>query len=199
MIPKNNHVFNPGYCHEQELRHMGFKSVGKNVSVFRNCIVIGMENISIGDNVRIDGFCSIIALEPGYLNIGSFVHIGGYCHLSASDGISMEDFSGLSQGVKMYSRSDDYSGTCLTNPMIPPRYKKPSRGPVLLKRHVIIGSGTVILPQVTIDEGSAVGALSLVTKSLPSWSIYAGCPVKKLRDRSKNILDLERDLRFGLG
>ncbi len=36
--------------------------------------------------------------------------------LSAGDGIVMEDFSGLSQGVRIYSRTDDYSGKFLTNP-----------------------------------------------------------------------------------
>lgn len=187
-------IFNPGYCHTDELRSMGIKYVGKNVSIYRNCTIIGIENISIGDNVRIDGYCSIVAAGSGHVTVGSFVHIASYCFLSAGDGIVMENFSGLSQGVRIYSRTDDYTGKYLTNPTVPEKYTGTTRGLVSLKRHVIIGSGTVILPRVTIEEGSSVGALSLVTKSLDSWSVYAGCPVKRLKNRSKRVLELEKNL-----
>ena len=52
-------------------------------------------------------------------------------------------------------------------------------------------SGTVILPNLIIGEGTAVGALSLVKKNLEEWSIYAGNPIKKIKDRSKKLLELE--------
>lgn len=104
----------------------------------------------------------------------------------------MDDFSGLSQGVRVYSGSDDYSGSYLTNPTISEMYTKKFISPVRLGRHVIIGSGTVILPGVTIEEGSAVGALSLVTKRLEPWTIYFGNPVKPLKSRRKDLLKLEQ-------
>ena len=131
----------------------------------------------------------------GWLDVGSFVHIGGYCLLSAGNGIRMDDFSGLSQGVRIYSKTDDYSGKYLTNPTIPEKYTKVTRGTVTLGRHVIIGSGTVILPKVSIGEGSSVGALSLVTKSLDPWGVYFGCPARLLKARSKKMLELEVELR----
>ena len=61
-----------------------------------------------------------------------------------------------------------------------------------MSKALIIGANSVILPNVTIKEGSSVGALSLVTKSLESWYVYFGIPVKKLKKRSKNLLDLEK-------
>jgi galactoside O-acetyltransferase len=58
---------------------------------------------------------------------------------------------------------------------------------------VIIGANSVILPDVTINEGSSVGAMSLVNKTLNSWGIFCGVPVKKLKNRSKHLLKLEKE------
>jgi acetyltransferase-like isoleucine patch superfamily enzyme len=188
--------FDPGYYREHDLKDVGFKRLGRDVRIAKNCTIVGPENIEIGDRVRIDGYCSIIAAGNGWLTIGSFIHIGGYCLLSAGDGIRMEDFSGLSQGVKIYTRTDDYTGKYLTNPTVPEKYTGITRGTVTLGRHVIVGSGSVILPRVAIGEGSSVGALSLVTKSLDSWGVFFGCPAKRLKDRSKRLLELETELRM---
>lgn len=187
--------FYTGYYHEDELAGFGFKSIGTNVQIAKNCTIIGLENISIGSNVRIDEYCAIFASGNGWLDIGSYIHIGGWCHLSAGDGITMEDFSGLSQGVRVYSRTDDYSGNALTNPMVPERFTDITHGEVRLQRHVIIGSGSVILPKVTIQEGSSVGALSLVTKSLDPWGVFMGCPAKRIKSRSQRLLELESELK----
>jgi acetyltransferase-like isoleucine patch superfamily enzyme len=110
----------------------------------------------------------------------------------------MEDFCGLSQGVRIYTRNDDYTGQALTNPTVPAEYTRVTKGAVILKRHVLIGSGSIVLPGVTIGEGSSVGALSLVTMSLASWGVYFGCPVRRFYDRSKNLLELEREFRRDL-
>ncbi len=192
-------IFDPGYYTEQDLRDAGFKRVGNNVRIDKNCIILGFGNIEIGDNVRIDGFCSIIAMGQGYLRLGSFIHIGSHCHLAAGAGAVMDDFSGLSQGVRIYTTTDDYTGNHLTNPTVPEKYTRVKRGKVVLKRHVIIGSGTVVLPNVIIEEGCSVGALSLVTKSLKEWGVYFGCPVERLKHRSKRLLDLEHEFLQELG
>ena len=185
--------FDPGYYSETELTGFGFKQVGTNVRIAKNCTIIGLSNISLGSNVRIDGYCTIVADGSSQLSIGSFIHIGAGCYLSAGDGIVMEDFCGLSQGVRIYSRSDDYTGRYLTNPTVPEKYTGVTRGLVTLKRHVIIGSGTVILPRVTIGEGASVGALSLVTRDLEAWGVFTGSPARKLKDRSRHLLELESD------
>jgi acetyltransferase-like isoleucine patch superfamily enzyme len=191
---KGGNMFDPGYYTNTELEKAEFKALGRNVSIAKNCTIIGTRNISIGDNVRIDGYCSIIAAGEGFVELGSYIHIGGYCLLIASDGIVMKDFSGLSQGVKIYSRTDDYSGEYLTNPMVPEKYTGITKGQVTLSKHVIIGSGSVILPNITIGEGSSVGAQSLVNKSLESWGVYFGSPAKRIKTRSNRLLELEKQL-----
>jgi galactoside O-acetyltransferase len=67
-------------------------------------------------------------------------------------------------------------------------------GTVIIGRHSIIGSGSVVLPNVNINDGATVGALSLVNKDLEEWGLYAGIPAKKIKSRAKEkILDLEKD------
>jgi acetyltransferase-like isoleucine patch superfamily enzyme len=184
-----NTLFQSRYYTNEELKYCGFKKIGNNVMIHENVNIYGIENISIGDHVRIDPYASIIA--NGFVSIGSYVHIGSYCLLIGAEGITMENFSGLSQGVKIYTRSDDYSGEHLTNPTVPERYLGIKKGPVQLKKHVIVGANTVILPGVKVGEGSSVGAMSLVTKSLQSWGIYAGIPAKKIKIRSRKLIELE--------
>jgi galactoside O-acetyltransferase len=185
--------FNPGYFETEELRQFGFKHVGNNVKIARNSTIIGLENIELGNNIRIDGNSTISAYS-GSLTLGSYIHIGGDCYLGCAGGITLSDFSGLSQGVKIYSGTDDYTGKSLTNPTVPNKYLNVKLAPVLLGRHVIIGSGSVILPGVSIGDGSSVGALSMVSKSLDAWGVYFGSPAKRLKSRSQNLLILEREL-----
>ena len=179
-MSKSLHALNNEYYNENELRSLGIGSVGKNVKIAKNCTIVGLDKISIGNNVVIDPYCSIIVAGDGHLSLGSYIHIGSFSFLVASEGIKIEDFSGLSQGVKIYSKTDDYSGKSLTNPTIPKNYRTVKKGKVILQPHVIIGAGSVVLPNVIIGEGVAIGALSLVTTNLDSWTIYAGNPLKKV-------------------
>lgn len=176
------------FYNENELKEFGFKHIGKNVLISRFSRIYTPEKISIGSNVRIDDFSFLL----GEINIGNNIHIAPFCLLMGAYGIEMEDFSGLSSRVSIYSATDDYSGKFLTNPTIPNQYKNVTGGKVLLGKHVIIGTGTTILPNLKIGEGSSVGANSLVTKSLDNWGIYFGNPVKKLKSRSRDLENLEK-------
>lgn len=190
-------VHNPfykGFFESEELVKMGFKSVGENVRIAKSCTIVGLENISIKSNVQIDEHV-FIAANKGLLQIGDHVHVGGLCHLNCNGGVFISDFCGLSQGVKIYSLTDDYSGNSLTNPTVPEKYKQLKKAPVHLGRHVLIGSGSVVLPGVSIGFGSAVGALSLVSVPLDEWGIFFGSPAKKIQSRSKKILELEKLLK----
>jgi galactoside O-acetyltransferase len=118
-----------------------------------------------------------------------------YSLLIGAGRIEMADFSGLSSRVSVYSSNDDYSGATLTNPTIPKAFSGVVHAGVSLGKHVIIGSGSVILPGVVLQEGAAVGALSLVTRNCESFSVYLGVPAKKIKKRKRDLLDLERRLR----
>jgi len=74
--------------------------------------------------------------------------------------------------------------------MINQKYRHLVRGPVIINRFVQISAGCIILPNVIINEGVAVGSMFLIKRSLKEWSIYAGIPAKYIKKRSKKILEL---------
>jgi len=176
---------------EEELRGLGFKYIGKNVKVSKHAIIYNHDQIEIGDYSRIDDLCIL----SGKIKIGKFVHVAVCTRLSGSKaGITINDFSGVAYNSTIIANSDDYTGEFLHNPEMPMRYKKQTAEPVVLERHSLIASHCLIVPGVTIGEGTAVGAMSLVLKSTEKWSMYVGIPAKKIKERKKNILDLEQQL-----
>lgn len=177
-----------------QLRRLGFRSVGRDCAVSDRASIYGVDRISLGDHVRIDDFAVLSAGREG-ITIGSFVHVASGVSLTGAAHIRLDDFSGLSARVAIFSSSDDYSGLGMTNPTVPEEFTKVRSAAVHLGRHVIIGAGSVILPGSVLEEGVAVGALSLVSGHCPAFGIYAGVPAKRVRERRQALLDLERQLR----
>ncbi|NRD70225.1 acyltransferase [Psychrobacter okhotskensis] len=177
------------YLNSEQLREMGFKSLGKNVKISDKASIYNADQIEIGDNSRIDDFCII----SGHIQIGSYCHITPMCLLAGGiKGIQLEDFCTLAYGVKVFSQSDDYSGETMVNSLIPKKYKNEKMEKVTLKRQVIVGAGSIIMPGVTIAEGCSIGAMTLVNKSTEAWGIYVGNPARRVKDRKQDLLLLEK-------
>lgn len=174
---------------EAELAELGLKACGRNVKISRHASLYLPEAIQIGDNVRIDDFCIL----SGHIRIRNFVHVGAYCGLFAHEPIVLDNYTGLSSRVSIYTVSEDYLGNGLTNPTVPAKYRHPKVAPVHLNPHVIIGAGSVILPGVTIGEGTAVGALSLVMGSLRPWKVAGGVPARPYSDRRKDCIKMYQE------
>lgn len=174
----------------EEIKKLGFKSVGTNVLISRKASFYSPENISIGNNVRIDDFCVL----SGNIQIKNYVHVAVFSALfGGEEGITIESFCNISSRVSIYALSDDYFGESMTNPMIPDIYKKVIHKKVILEKHVIIGSNSVVLPGAYLAEGASFGAFSLIKSEVEPWSINAGIPCQRLKNRSKNILSLENE------
>ncbi len=171
---------------EIELKELGLKSFGSNVLISKKCSIYAPERISIGDNVRIDDFCIL----SGNVTLGSNVHISAYSALYGAEGIEFKNNSGCSARTTIYSAMDDFSGDYLIGPMHPTGATHVTGGKVTIEKYVQLGAHCLVFPNVTINEGAVVGALSLVTKDIPEWSIYVGVPARKLRDRNKGLLKL---------
>lgn len=170
---------------------MEFASVGHNVQISDRASFYGVSRITLGDNVRIDDFC-VLAAGVGGIELCDYVHIGVGSSLIGAGKITLANFSGLSSRVSIYSSSDDYSGATMTNPTVPSEYTGVTDADVYLEKHVIVGSGSVILPGITLEEGVAIGALSLVTKSCKAFGIYSGNPARWISERKRDLLELER-------
>jgi acetyltransferase-like isoleucine patch superfamily enzyme len=168
----------------EEIDLLGLKSVGSNVLISRFAQFYGAENIEIGNHVRIDDFCIL----SGHIRLGSHIHISAYSAMYGKYGIVMEDYTGLSPRCTVFSASDDFSGDFLIGPMIDSKFTNVNGGKVTIKKYSQLGSNCVVLPAVTIAEGATVGAMSLVTKNLDAWKIYAGIPVKFIKNRNTKLL-----------
>jgi dTDP-4-amino-4,6-dideoxy-D-glucose acyltransferase len=177
----------------EALEHMGFAEIGANVMISEKASFYNCAKIKLGDNCRIDDFC-VIAAGSGGIYIGRYVHVAVGATIIGAKTITLSDFSGISSRVAIYSSSDDYSGTFMTNPTVPSEFTNVNHADVYLGKHVIVGSGSVILPGVTLEDGVAIGALSLVTKSCQAFGIYAGNPAKFIKERKRDLLELENKL-----
>ena len=177
---------------KSQLNKLGFKHLGSNVKISPNASFHNANNISIGNNTRIDDFC-VLSAGSGGIWIGKNVHISVYTSLIGKGRIHIGDFSTISSRVSVYSSNDDYSGEYMTNPTVDPRFTNVTHGNVNIGKHVIVGSGSVILPDVILENGVCIGALSLVKENCGSFCVYGGIPAKFIKKRSKKLLSLENE------
>lgn len=183
------------YLSKDRLLLMGFKSLGENVLISDKASFYNVANISIGSHVRIDDFC-VLSAGQGGIEIGSYIHIAVYTSLIGKGKIILRDYVNISSRVSIYSSNDDYSGAYMTNPMVPEKFTNVLYEDVLLFEHVIVGSGTVILPGGVLNRGVAIGALSLVNSEIPEFEIHAGVPTKFKRKRLEKLTILEDNLKY---
>lgn len=178
------------FLNQQDLESIGFSALGTNVLISDKASFYNPSKISIGNNVRIDDFCVLSAGEGG-IEIGDYIHVAVFSSLIGAGKIKLANFVNISSRVSIYSSNDDYSGESLTNPMVPDEFKNVQSADVELRSHVIVGSGSVILPGVTLNEGVAIGALSLVARDCEEFTIYSGVPIQALKPRKRNLKALE--------
>ena len=175
---------------EKQMQEMGFSRFGKNVLLSDKASFYNCNKIRLGSNVRIDDFC-VLSAGDGGIDIGDYIHVAVFSSLIGKGRISIGDFSNISSRVSIYSSNDDYSGEWLTNPTVPIEFTNVNHAEVKIGKHVIIGSGTVVLSGVALEDGVGVGALSLVNKDCYEFIMYGGVPVKKIGIRNRALLDKE--------
>ena len=111
------------------------------------------KNVFIGYEVWMDiGNAGLIEIEDG-------VHITNRCLILCHQ-----------RDSKDYYNGDDST-------KLP--YKK---GKVILKRGCMLGMGTIVLPGVTVGEGTLIAAGSIVTRDIPDWTVAAGNPARVIRE-----------------
>lgn len=177
-----------------QLSKLGLKSFGKNVSISRHAKLYNPENIIIGNNVRIDDFCILSSKPNNPFILENYIHLAAGVHIFGGGGFIAKSFSGFSGGVKIYTIGDSYCGNYMTNPTVPYKFLNIINKQLIVGKHTIIGTSSVVLPGVNIGEGVAIGACSLVHKDCRDWNIYAGVPIKCIKPRSKKLLELEEEL-----
>jgi galactoside O-acetyltransferase len=168
------------WLNEEQLKK--FKSVGRDVLVSDQATIFGPENVELGDNVRIDAGCVILAAK-GSLRVANHVHIAAQVLLAAGGGIILHNHTSVSFGSKIISSSDDFSGEYLCGPAYPEAFRKITNKPVVMKKFSQVGAACVVFPGITLEEGAVLGSNSLANKDLPEWMVCVGSPAKPIKDR----------------
>ncbi|MGW8284811.1 MAG: acyltransferase [Candidatus Deferrimicrobiaceae bacterium] len=137
------------------LRHFGAR-VGNGSRVYPPLVLVNagkdFSNLSIGENVYIGHGATLDLKAP--VTIGDDVTIAGNATISTH--VDVGD--------------------------IPLQAHFPSRSaPVRIRRNVYIGSNVVVLPGVTVGEGSAVGAGAVVVDDVEPGTVAAGVPARPIR------------------
>ncbi len=163
-----------------------FKSIGKG-SVFFKPRYIKL----FGSNIKLGNFATLIAEKDAFIQLTSWnveewegnLEIGDYCLISpgvrilAAQEIIIEDACMFGHGA--YITDADWHGIYDRTEVVG------SPRPVKLKKNVWIGDSAIICKGVTIGENSIIGAGSVVTKDVPSNSVYAGNPAKHVKTLDK--------------
>ena len=167
------------------------KKLGKNSIIGKTVRIRYPELVSIGDNCIIDDFTYIST----QLTLENYSHISSGCKFigGKKSSVAMGLLSTTAPNVVLAAGNDDYvSG--IGSPLVPNEFKGNSvYGQIHLNELTIIGSISVILPNVSVGEGSTLGALSLANQDMESWSLYAGIPAKKIKNRKKDEILKLRD------
>ena len=177
------------YYSQDELSDLSSITSGKNVKVSKDVRIYGTGKIIIGDNVRIDAFCILATGDDGYIDLGSHIHIASDVALYGGGGISIGNFCTISSKCTLYSASDDYSGEYLIGPQISEEFLKVEKRPIILYKYSAIGAHSLVLPGTILREGAVLGSMSLATRELQEWKIYAGIPAKFIKDRKNNLIE----------
>lgn len=128
---------------------------------------------TVGESVRLRMPVTIYA--PEALHIGDNVDIGEYVVLRANGGLRIGSRVLIAAHAVVTARG---------HPEALPRYGRVADAPVVVGDDVWIGTGAIVLPGVTIGEGSIVAAGAVVTRSVAAHTIVAGVPARPLREVS---------------
>jgi len=164
------------------------KKCGENVIIGKTVRIRQPELVEIGDNCIIDDF----TLISGRVQLGDYVHIGSSCSLQAGmAGISIESFTGIGAGVRIFAVSSDFircsfDSACYPRDLTYGAIKKQ----VTIGEHSLIGANSVILPGVSLPEGFACAALSKIesNKDYKPWSLLQQYPEFECRRIHKDKL-----------
>jgi acetyltransferase-like isoleucine patch superfamily enzyme len=171
-----------------------FRARGEDVTIYPRAHILSPESISIGDSVIIDDF--VFLAGGSETRIGSFVHLASFSSYLGSGRLIIEDFAGISSGARIYTGIDDFASGGLAGPAVPEAFREPIRSFAHIGKYALVGANAVVFPGVTLGEGCAIGALSLVNRDCEPWTVYGGVPARPIKERKRDrIFEQERELR----
>lgn len=172
------------------------KSVGDDVFISSKVEIRRPHLVRIGSHVAID---SGVYITTG-ADIGDYVHVAPYVTIIGGQSVKliMGHFTTIAAGSRIICASDKHLGAGFVGPTIPPKYRdEVIYGNVTLEMFASVGTNAIIMPGVTLGEGSVIGANSFVTKDTEPWAIYVGTPARKVKTRPRErMIQFARELGY---
>ena len=152
-------------------------SIGKNVKISS----IGSKGFYFGNNFSIRDFSIIdsfgsIKKESGKLIIGDNVGISEFCYFAIRGDVYIGDNVIFGPGVKVFTENHSFK---LFDKHF--RLQDEVRKNVVIGNNVWIGSNSIILPGVTIEDNAVIAAGSVVNKNINQGTLYGGIPAKQIK------------------
>lgn len=139
---------------------------------FRHLVVRRLYGLRLG---RSNLHRAVFLLSPWHIRIGDNVNIQMNCFLDGRGTITIGNNVDLTPGVRILTEQHDIDS---------PDYETVKK-PVIIHDNAVVGSWALIMPGVTIGEGAVVAAGSVVTKNVEPYTMVAGNPAVKKRDRAR--------------
>jgi len=151
----------------------------------RKFINVG-KGFTTGFNCRIDAFPA--KNNKRVINIGKNVQINDYVHIGAIESINIGDNVLIASKVFISDHNHgNYTGENQDSPDTKPSERPLYSKPIVIEKNVWLGEFVSVLPGVKIGQGSIVGAMSVVNKDIPPYSISVGVPAKVIKTFNRTL------------
>ncbi len=167
------------------IRHPHMLSIGRSVIIEDYVFIdpLSEQGVRLGHNVTIARYstiqCTGVIQHLGVgLTIGDYSAVGAYSFLGAQGGISIG--SNVIMGPYVSFHAENHAYQRLDAPI---RAQGVSRRGIVVEDDCWIGARCTILDGVHIERGCVIAAGSVVTKSVPAYSIVAGVPARVIKSR----------------
>jgi dTDP-4-amino-4,6-dideoxy-D-glucose acyltransferase len=181
---------------KEKFNHSILKACGQDVFISPQVEIRRPHLVSVGSHVAIDSGVYITTAA----SIGDYTHLGPYITVIGGEKstVIIEDFVTIAAGSRLISGSDKFMGAGFTSVTVPDKYRDEVEfSTIRIRKYAGIGTNAVIMPGVTIAEGSVIGACSLVTHDTEPWTIYTGIPARAVKARpSKVMLEFAKKLGY---
>lgn len=175
------------------------KLIDKRARLFRFPIVIrGRDYIDFGSKLTTGVGCRFdvypIKLGGAIVKFGKNCQINDYVHIVGMESIEIGDNVLMASHIFISDNSHgSYKGDIHdSDPIISPIEREYVTAPIKIGNNVWIGEGVVVMPGVTIGDGCVIGAHSIVSKSIPEYSIAVGTPAKVIKQYNFETKHWER-------
>ncbi len=170
---------------------------GAGVAVGKSLRLYGLPIVTLapGTTIKIGDNCTLVSAPRGThlgvraptiirtLNRGACVSLGNDVGISgavicAASEVTIGDRTLLGADVMIFDT--DFHNLDPGSRQAAPIWRNISR-PIRIEQDVFVGTKSIIAKGVTIGRGSIVGAGSVVTKDIPSFTVVAGAPARIIK------------------